>query len=280
MSSGAAIGMVSESLQEMLVSEWTLQPELTATILSPDEPGSDRRVNLFLYRVTENPFLKNLDWQVRPGDTSHLTPPPLSLNLFYILTAYAPNDPHTGNATAQAMLGEAMRALHENAVLPDKYLVKGLKDAVEDIRVVQVPLDVEAVSRIWSTFAQPYRTSACYEVSVVQLDSPAETPARVPARVRKTGVPDPEAPFHPPVVAAMAPATGPAGTAVTVEFTGAHLTGRHADVRITGATVLNDFELAGDSFAATLPATLGAGLHQVHVDISGLFRRVFMYEVA
>jgi Pvc16 N-terminal domain len=277
LSAGTAIGMVSESLQEMLVSEWTLKPELTVTILSPDEAAVDRRVNLFLYRVSENPYLRNLDWQVRPGSGGKLVPPPLSLNLFYLLTAYAPNDAQTGNATAQEMLGEAMRALYENPILPEKYLVKGLKDAVEEIRIVQVPLDFEALGRLWSTFGQPYRTSAGYEVSVVQIARAGGSPPTVPGRVRKVGVSEPEAPFRPPLVIAMAPATGPAGT--TLEFAGEHLEGWRADVRITGEAVLKSFPLTGDAFSAATPAGLGPGLHQVHVDVSGLFRRVFLFEV-
>jgi Pvc16 N-terminal domain len=277
LSAGTAIGMVSESLQQMLVSEWTLQPGLTVTILSPDEAAGDRRVNLFLYRVSESPYLRNLDWQVRPGSGGKLVPPPLSLNLFYLLTAYAPNDPQTGNATAQEMLGEAMRALYENPVVPEKYLVKGLKDALEEIRVVQVPLDFEAMARLWSTFGHPYRTSAGYEVSVVQLDRAGGSPPAVPARVRTIGVAEPGAPFRPPLVLAMAPAAGPAGT--TLEFAGEHLEGWRADVRITGEAVLTSFPLTGGAFSATIPAALGPGLHQVHVDVSGLFRRVFLFEV-
>ena len=277
MSGGTAIGMVSESLQDMLVSEWTLTPGLTVTILSPDETAVDRRVNLFLYRVGENPYLRNLDWQVRPGSGGTLVPPPLSLNLFYLLTAYAPNDALTGNATAQEMLGEAMRALYENPVLPEKYLVKGLKAAVEEIRIVQVPLDVEAMARLWSTFGQPYRTSAGYEVSVVQIDRAGRSDSAVPQRVRKVGVAEPQAPFQPPLVTAMSPAAGPAGT--TLEFAGEHLQGWHADVGITGETVLTGFPLTGDAFSAVSPAGLGPGLHQVHVDVSGLFSRVFLFEV-
>ncbi|HEX2084706.1 MAG TPA: Pvc16 family protein [Solirubrobacteraceae bacterium] len=278
MSAATAIGMVSESIQEMLLAEWSLTPELTATILTPDEPAGDRRVNLCLYRIAENPYLKNLDWQVRPGSAGRLVPPPLSLKLFYLLTAYAPNDPRTGNATAQGMLGEAMRVMYENPVLPDQYLVSGLRDAVEEIRIVHVPLDLDEASRIWSTFGQPYRASACYEVSVVQIDPRRAGVTTVPARVRHTGVPEPRAPFHPPVVTAMTPESGPPGT--RVELTGRHLAGWRADVRVTGSSVLQGFDLAGDSFAAALPGDLEPGMHHVRVDVSGLFRRVFLFEVA
>jgi hypothetical protein len=38
-------------------------------------------------------------------------------------------------------------------------------------------------------------------------------------------------------------------------------------------------DLTGDQFTLTLPADLAAGLHQVRVDISRLFRTTFLLEV-
>jgi hypothetical protein len=277
MSAGTAIGMVSESLRDMLAGEMALTPPVNITILGPDEPAGDRRINLFLYKVAENPFLKNQDWQVRPGSPGRLAPPPLSLNLSYLLTAYAPNDALAGNATSHAMLGEAMRVLHENPVVPHDYLVTGLEAAREEIRIMSAPLDLEDMSRIWSTFSQPYRTSSPYVVSVVQLDALPESERDLPQRVRTVGVPDVLAPFAPPVVTTMTPTTAPAGTPVT--FTGEHLAGWRADVRVTGGVVVQGLELTGDSFTATIPTAAEPGFHPVKVAISGLFRRMFFVEV-
>ena len=131
MSASTAIGMVSASLRNLLVGEMRLTPALDVTVLAPDEPGGSRRVNLFLYKVAENPFLKNQDFTVLPGTPNQLVPAPLSLSLFYLLTSYAPNDPLTGNATAHQILGEAMRVFYENPVVPTTYLDPGLTDARE-----------------------------------------------------------------------------------------------------------------------------------------------------
>ena len=98
MSASTAIGMVSESLRNLLVDKMTLTPPVAVTILAPDETGGDRRINLFLYRILENVTLKNLDWQVQRGNPALIVPPPLSLNLHYLMTPYAQNDPLTGNA--------------------------------------------------------------------------------------------------------------------------------------------------------------------------------------
>jgi hypothetical protein len=269
--------MVSESLREMLVGEMTLAPAVNVTILSPDEPGGDRRINLFLYKVLENPFLRNQDWEVKPGNPNQLVPPALSLNLSYLVTAYAPNDPQTGNASGHEILGEAMRVFYENPIVPEAYLVSGLDNAREHIRVVHQTLDLDELSRVWSTFTQPFRLSVLYEVSVVQIDMLSDRERAMAARVRTIGVPDVRAPFHPPIVESISPVSGPTGTVVT--FQGRHLTGWRAYVRLTGNTVLNGLALSGDSFTANIPAALTPGFHELRVDVSGLFRRVFFFEV-
>ena len=186
--SSTAIGMVSESLRNLLVGEMSLSPPVPVTILAPDESSNNRRINLFLYKVQENPAFKNMDWQVKRGSPDTLVPPPLSLNLFYLMTPYAPNDTVTGNATAHEILGEAMRVFSENPIVPDDYLVDGLQDAREQLQIIQNTLDMEELARLWSTFTQPFRLSVLYEVSVVQLDMLPASERPMPKRVLETGV--------------------------------------------------------------------------------------------
>src|SRR4029453_7223703 len=125
MSAPTAIGMVSESLRNLLVGEMTLTPPVEVTILAPDETGGDRRINLFLYKIHESAALKNVDWQVKGGEPTRLVSPPLSLTLFYLMTPYALNDQLTGNATAHEILGEAMRVFAEHPIVPQDYLFPG-----------------------------------------------------------------------------------------------------------------------------------------------------------
>jgi hypothetical protein len=275
MSVSTAIGMVSESLRNLLVGEMTLTPAVNVTILAPDEPGGDRRINLFLYKVQENPYLKNMDWQVKRGEPARLVPPPLSLNLFYLLTSYAPNDNQTGNAAAHEILGEAMRVFYDHPIVPEAHLAAGLIGAGEHVKIMLNTLDLEELSTVWATFTQPFRLSVLYEVSVVQLDPESERP--MATRVRRIGVPDVRAPFVPPVVERLEPKSGPAGTAVTAR--GEHLAGWRAHVRVMGNLVLDGQALADDAFTFTLPADLPPGFHEVRVDISHLYRRTFVFEV-
>ncbi len=276
MSASTAIGMVSESLRNLLVGEMTLTPPVDVTILAPDETGGDRRINLFLYRILENSTLKNLDWQVKRGEPSLMVPPPLSLNLHYLMTPYAQSDPLTGNTTAHEILGESMRVFHEHAVVPQNMLVPGLRNAREEIKIMLNPLDPDELGRVWSTFSQPFRLSVMYEVSVVQLELLSERP--MSKRVQRTSVPDIRAPFRPPVVEQLTPLSGPVGAQITVR--GQDLAGWPASLSITGRRIIDSTKLTGDTLTATIPAGLAPGFHEVLVDVAHLHRRVFFFEVS
>lgn len=261
MSTSTAIGMVSESLRSLLVGEMHLAPAVPATVLAPDEPGGDRRINLFLYKAQENSVLKNLDWQVKRGAPTQLVPPPLSLNLFYLLTPYAPNDPETGNAMAHEILGEAMRVLHEHPIVPPEYLADGLQDAREQIKIILNTLNMDELSQVWHTFTQPFRLSVLYEISVVQLDMLPASERPMAPRVRQVGVPDVRAPFQPPVVHRIEPASGQAGASITIH--GQHLAGWRASVRVMDRAIADGQELTGDVLTVTLPGDMAPGFHAI-----------------
>ncbi len=278
MSTSTAIGMVSESLRNLLVGEMTLTPAPNVTVLAPDESGGgSRRVNLFLYKAQENASLKNMDWQAKRGDSSQLVPPPLSLNLFYLMTPYAPNDPQSGNSAAHEILGEAMRVFYENPIITEEYLVEGLLNAQHQVKIMLNTLDLEELSRVWNTFTQPFRLSVLYEVSVVQIDMLTESERAMAARVRTIGIPDIRAPYNPPVVNTLSPVSGPAGTTLT--FSGKNLSGWRAYITLMRNTIVDGVEITGDSFDVTLAGDLEVGFHEIRVDVSHLFRMTFFFEV-
>lgn len=282
MSESTAIGMVSESLRALLLDDtlgMQLEPVVPVTLLAPDEPSDDRRINLFLYQVRENPALRNQDWRPSPTNPGQLQPPPLSLNLFYLMTAYAVNDAENGNAAAHALLGEAMRVLNENPVVPDVngILAAGLVEAREQIKIMLHTVDVEELSGVWTTFDQPMRLSVLYEVSVVQLDQLPASERVMPERVRQIGIPTIEAPFSPPRVDRIEPVSGPPGTTVTAH--GVNLDGWSATATVLRQRILDPTAITGDSFPITLPDDLPEGFHSIQANVSNLFRSTFFFEV-
>jgi hypothetical protein len=130
---------------------------------------------------------------------------------------------------------------------------------------------------VWSTFTQPFRLSVLYQVSVVQLDMLSESERPMAKRVQTIGVPDVRAPYSPPGVDSLSPASGPAGTTIT--FQGINLSGWKAYVTVMGRTIVDGQALTQDTFTAVIPADLPQGFHALSVDISRLFRKTFFFEV-
>src|SRR4051812_15087376 len=121
-----AVYEVTRALRMLLASQVRLVSSTAqVTLLPPGDALPDvSGVNLYLYRVLENPFTKNQPW---PGDwaTPPSDQPPLGLNLFYLLTPLSKKQDDTNSAEgddAHAMLGAAMLTLHENPILNNVHI--------------------------------------------------------------------------------------------------------------------------------------------------------------
>ena len=135
------------------------------TLSSPDE--SDKKLSLFLYQVTENAYLKNEEMQSL--NTTKLKYPPLTLNLFYLVT------PHTQNMDSDhIILGKVMQIFHDNSVLRGSALHENLVG--EELRLILSTLSMEELNKIWSILSKTktYKLSVCYEVTPVAIDSMRE----------------------------------------------------------------------------------------------------------
>ncbi len=277
MSTSTAIGMVSESLRNLLESEMSIAPTPDITVLAPDEVSGGRSVNLYLYKTMENPAMRNLGWKVKPGAPNTLVPPPLSLSLFFLMAAYGNNDPLTGNAPAHGLLGDAMRVFYENPVVPHKYLSPQLQDAGEEIRIILNTLDMDELGKVWATFSTPFRLSVLYEVSVVQLDMLPAREKEMAKRVETIGVPVIQADYAPPVLGDIQPTVGTAGSTVTVS--GQNLAGWNPYVTVSGRLVTNVTDPQSTSFDVPLPGNLLPGYQEIRVDIGDKARQTYLFEV-
>ncbi len=203
MSNYVAIGGVSATLQRLLRDRMELPYGLPAdfevTVGRPpsepegDDPSEDPRVNLFLYRVTENGFLKNqeIPGHGHPGTYGR---PPLSLDLHYLLTPYGTSQDgaQQSNRQAHILLGSAMRVFHDYPIITeglrtvrspvgDPILEASLQGEYERVKLSLDPISLEDLSKVWTALTLPYRLSAAYLVSLVQIES--EQPRRYPRLV-------------------------------------------------------------------------------------------------
>lgn len=227
--SDEAISYVTKGIRQLLLSR--LSPNGQVTLLPPgeDPPVHGSGVNLYLYRVNESPYLKNQPW---PGDRSGAAPSPspaLSLELFYLMTPFAPSTPDEDEDMGHRMLGAAMLVLHEHPVLnrthipgfdSDGVLPPALLDSFEDIKIRLHPVSIDELSKIWSTIGKPYRLSVSYEVTLVQVTPPIPARAATGA-VQSTALDVITA--DAPRLTSLVPPSGPLATLVGTTITPAVL---------------------------------------------------------
>jgi hypothetical protein len=169
-----AIADVGRTLVDLLrVGFGYPQNSTSITLESPAAVAPDTRVSLFLYRIVENPDLKNEPMRILDARTSML--PPLSLNLHYLVTGYASPDipdPALRRLEAQEILGKAMRILYDNGIIAGTKLRGSLATREIDLRITLNPMTIEDLTRIWSVFPQlSYQTSVSYLVTPVPIES-------------------------------------------------------------------------------------------------------------
>ncbi|HEX4719384.1 MAG TPA: DUF4255 domain-containing protein [Thermoleophilaceae bacterium] len=253
MSTFQAIGGTSVTLRALLSDRVDSPPGLAHTLkpvpVSIGTPPDDQedidkpRINLFLYRVTRNGELANQEIPGHGANGAAYGHPPLSLNLHYLVTAYgsskkAGTPPLVDESVAQYLLGSAMRVLNDFAIITDALEDSGgaqivdssLQNEYERVKLTLEPLSLEDAAKVWTALNRPYRLSAAYEVSVVQIES----------RLRQR---------HPQLVGAPPPAgsriaTSAAGFPIIDELHAAMRPGPYA--RVGESIVVTGSALAGD----------------------------------
>jgi len=165
---------------------------VNVTSLSPDKLVEvDNSIGIYLFHVVEEAAYRNLTWPQRPTDDPRFVP--LGLNLHYIVSAHSGlPEPH-GPYREQLLMGMAMKALHDYAIIDDFTEIAGLKildpSLIGDenklkLSLRHVPVN-EAIS-YWTAGSQPLRLSAYYEASVILIEPDEPSVAR--SRVLTTGI--------------------------------------------------------------------------------------------
>ncbi|AIF82580.1 Protein of unknown function (DUF4255) [Candidatus Nitrososphaera evergladensis SR1] len=182
-------------------------PKLKVTLKSPDgkEDGNTSRnwVNVFLYRVSENPGYYGSDLPTRNDRRELVHRPELWLDLHYLVTAYGEKD---DDMQAQIAMAIAARKLHERQLLLRQDLetilttseVKAkfpgidqfvLPDQVRHTTITRENLSLEDLTKLWSSFfkTSPYHLSAGYKATTVLLQGRTGE-QRTPSPVRDRNV--------------------------------------------------------------------------------------------
>lgn len=146
--------------------------------LIKDTEPNNNYLSLFLYRIVENPEMKNRPLEQKNGNL--LQYPPLSLNLFYLVTPLIKGNDSAENS--HKLLSKAMQIFYDNAIVQETALQGTPPDRPKELRIILNPISLEDITKLWSSFMRPYHLSVSYEVKVVYIDSERETEAE---RVRR-----------------------------------------------------------------------------------------------
>ena len=241
MSTDLAIAAVTRTIRQIIaeliepnwgnVLEGPLTKAIEVTNLLPhkvrETHASANVINVFLYKTDYNPAWRNLP----------PPPTPLAINLEYLITCYGEDDKEEA---AHYFLAQAMRILHDNAVLPRDLFKSVLPKAkvhqqIEQVTITSKPITIEELSKLWAMFQTQFRICASYLVTVLLIESQADSRNVLPVLKR-----------------------GPDDSGVTA---------------LAGALPVLDFAKPATGFAA---ARLGEDvvLHGERLDMSGLVARV------
>jgi hypothetical protein len=170
-----AIEGVDNTLIRMATAAVAPLSPLPAVTFGPLDRDDDvLRVNWFLYDIRPNAAYRNMV-PPRTGVTTARGIPPLSVELGYLLTGH-PGTMTTAGQQAQfadRALASVMRTLHDNAIVSDgsPFLAAEATPLVEPLRITMETLDVDTLSKLWTSATRPMRTAVGYRVSLTVIDS-------------------------------------------------------------------------------------------------------------
>jgi hypothetical protein len=129
-------------------------------------PSTQDQLSLFLYQISENPFLRNQD-VIKIG-LDKLQSPPLALDLFYLLTPYAKD-----REAEQIILAKLMRLFHDNAIISGTQLGDPLLESGNtELRVTMNTIGLDQLNLLWGMFPnKSFRIGLSYTVTPLIIPS-------------------------------------------------------------------------------------------------------------
>lgn len=140
-----------------------VDPGVTVKVLPEILRNSELGVGFYLYHVQENTHFKN--YPALGKDDNPVAHAPMSLNLYYQLSANWKVNDIEDALEEQILMSAAMKALHDNSVINTSVTGKNI-----NLKVTLQMLTPSESVQYWAAAESPVRLSAYYEVSVVFLE--------------------------------------------------------------------------------------------------------------
>lgn len=159
-----AIGAVTNALRARI----TARTGINVLIGRPEQnAGGTRNLNLFLYEITQDPYLKN--FALNEGEK-----PPLWMILKYVLTAYDTSG-ESDSVISHEDLGLALRAIYEDDLLKldglAANIVQALESNPENLYVTFDDSTVDLLARLMQGSDEKLRLSIAFQVRPVMIAS-------------------------------------------------------------------------------------------------------------
>jgi hypothetical protein len=168
-----ALAEVGSSLKRLIwnnLSDTSLGREIGSDGIIFSHPNSSDKgtLSIFLYRIEEESSQKNQVWSSSGNDK--LLRPPISLNLFYMITPHFDKTIKDNILKDQLLMGKVIQTIYDHPILKSPVLQGPLQDDQLHLRFLSPSID--EINKIWSTpESTQYMISAYYEVSPLRLDS-------------------------------------------------------------------------------------------------------------
>jgi hypothetical protein len=147
-------------------------PDINVNLDLSNEAISGNGVSLFLYSVSENPYLKNQEFSVKTS--TKLVPAPVVLDLYYLIVPFssAP-DKNAARETEQMILGAVIRTLYDNSIINGPQLGESLIESGNtELKIIPNGLSLDQMNYLWSIIRHTsYRVSLSYLVTPLKLPS-------------------------------------------------------------------------------------------------------------
>lgn len=213
MSNYLALATVTAALREHLTpAVQAAVPGARVTLARPHKAPADNAeemaiANLYLYQVTPNAALRNIDLPTRSSDGTRQQRPSTGINLHYLMTFYGKQ----GELEPERMLGNVVKTLHAQPMLSRDFIAQLVADtanypmltdsdlhrAIDLVKFSPIPFSLEELSKLWSVFLQtPYTLSTAYVGTAVVIEADSAPASALPVRSRRIFVDT----LRPPVI--------------------------------------------------------------------------------
>lgn len=139
----------------------------------------DSHLSIYLFHIESDKFQKNSP--ISGARDAKIPAQPLSLNLYYLLSAFA-NDSDGGHVAEQQIMSIALRCFHENPIIRTNVILEG-QTVKEEFCLTMEMETADSLGRLWQATTTAMRLATVYKVSVVFITPPAPTVSPAPVWV-------------------------------------------------------------------------------------------------